>query len=164
MERPHRLLRRLMGCETGPFVLSPLPGLLRLFQVPQRLPEPVTAPVRHFDLRKRVPVPGVRANGRLFNRALRPLFPHKERLGQFEEVALDLRLAPQPHHGRMFLTGPLISSLIRSRNCSRIWSRVLFRSLLPLLSKVRFCGKATMPLDRTRFPGHYRYPPTAGQN
>ena len=33
-------------------------------------------------------------------------FPHKERLGQLEKVALDLRLAPQPHHGRMFLTGP----------------------------------------------------------
>ncbi|RLE69188.1 MAG: hypothetical protein DRJ45_06975, partial [Thermoprotei archaeon] len=40
------------------------------------------------------------------DQGLRPLFPHKERLGQLEEVALDLHLAPQPHHGRMFLTGP----------------------------------------------------------
>ena len=33
------------------------------------------------------------------------LLPTK--LGQLEEVALDLRLAPQPHRGRMFLTVPL---------------------------------------------------------
>ena len=31
-------------------------------------------------------------------------FPTK--LGQLEEVASDLRLAPQPHRGRIFLTGP----------------------------------------------------------
>jgi len=48
-----------------------------------------------------------------------------------------------------------LSSLIRSRNCSRIWSRVLSRSALPLLSRVGFCGKATMPQGKTHFPGHY---------
>ena len=38
------------------------------------------------------------------------LFPTK--LGQLEEVALDLRLAPQPHRGRMFLTEPRLFPLI----------------------------------------------------
>jgi len=40
------------------------------------------------------------------DQGLRPLFPRKERLGQLEEVALDFRLAPQPHHERMFLAEP----------------------------------------------------------
>ena len=37
------------------------------------------------------------------DQGLRPLFPHKkERLGWFEEVASELRLAPQPHQMDVF--------------------------------------------------------------
>ncbi len=43
----HRLLGGLVGGETGPFVPSGAAGILRLFQVPPRLPEPIPRPLRH---------------------------------------------------------------------------------------------------------------------
>lgn len=47
VESLHRLLRSLVGSETGPFVPSGAAGILRLFQVPLCLPKPVSRPLRH---------------------------------------------------------------------------------------------------------------------
>ena len=64
------------------------------------------------------------------------LLPTK--LGQLEEVALDLRLAPQPHRGRMLLTGPRFA---RSRGaifcCNLMFKGVLWRgsSIRPLRNR-----------------------------